>query len=195
MGKVMTTFRRAEVREQGPDPAPRRLDRAFGGVAEQRFELSEDLFNRVEIGRIRRQEAQRGPRSLKGPAHSRALVAAEIVHNDDIARGEGREQALLHIGQEPQAVDRAIEDTGGNNAVVAQGGHERQGLPVAIRPRSDQPLAAGAAAVAPGHIGLGPRLINEHEPTGIKPALSTLPAGAVLGDLRPLLLGGRETFF
>ena len=66
MGKVMTTFRRAEVREQGPDPAPRRLDRAFGGVAEQRFELSEDLFNRVEIGRIRRQEAQRGPRSLKG---------------------------------------------------------------------------------------------------------------------------------
>ena len=195
MGKVMATFLRAEVMEQGPDPAPRRLDRAFGRVAEQRFELSEDLFKRVEIGRIRWQKAQRGPGSLNGLPHSRALVAAEIVQDDDVARGEGRQQALLHIGEEPQAVDRAIEDTGSNNAVVAQGGHERQGLPVAIRPRSDQPLAARATAVATGHIGLGPRLINEHKPAGIKPALSTLPAGAVPGDLRPLLLGGRKAFF
>ena len=195
MGKVLATFLRAEVMEQGPDPAPRRLDGPFGRVAEQRFELGEDLFNRVEIGGIRRQEAQRSPGSLKGPPHSRAFVTAEIVHNDDVARGEGREQALLHIGEEAGAVDRAIEDTGGNNAVVAQGGHESQGLPVALRPRGNQALAARAAAVEPGHIGLGPRLINEHEPTGIEPALRTLPAGALLGDIGPLLLGGHETFF
>ena len=122
-------------------------------------------------------------------------MATEIVHNDDIARGEGRQQTVLHIGQEPQAIDRAIEDTGGGNPVVAQGRYERQGLPMALRPCGNQPLAARAAPVVPGHIGLGPRLINEHEPAGIKPALSTLPAGAVLGDLRPLLLGGRKAFF
>ena len=195
MGKVMTTFLRAEVMEQGPNPAPRRLDAAFGRVAEQRFELSEDLFNRVKIGGIRWQEAQRGPGSLNGLPHSHALVAAEIVQDDDVAGSQGGEETLFHIGEEAGAVDRAIEDTGGHKAVVAQGGHERQGLPVAIRPRSDQPLAAGAAAVVPGHIGLGPRLINEHEPTGIKPALSALPAGALPGDIRPLLLGGRQTFF
>ena len=91
MGKVMATFLRAEVMEQGPDPAPGCLNTAFGRVAEQSFEFSEDLFNRVEIGRIGRQKAQRGPDSLNGPAHSRAFVATEIVHNDDIARGEGRE--------------------------------------------------------------------------------------------------------
>ena len=67
MGKVMATFLRAEVMEQGPDPAPRRLDAAFGRVAEQSFELSEDLLNRVEIGGIRRQEAQRGPRLPQWP--------------------------------------------------------------------------------------------------------------------------------
>ena len=190
MSEVPTAFVGREVVKEGPDPAPGRLDRAFGRVAEQRFELGEDLFNRVEIGGIRGQEAQRSSRSLNGPAHSHALVAAEIVQDDDIARGEGREQALLHIGQETQAVDRAIEDTGGSNAVVAQGGHERQGLPVALRPRGDQALAARAATVVPGHIGLGPRLINEHEPVGIKPALRPLPAGALSGDIGPLLLGG-----
>lgn len=195
MGKVMATFLRAEVMEQGPDPAPGCLDAAFGRVAQQRFELGEDLFNRVEIGGIRGQEAQRSSGSLNGLPHSRAFVAAEIVQDDDVARGEGREQALLHIGEEAGAVDRAIEDTGSNNPVVAQGGHERQGLPMAIRPRGNQALAARAAAVVPGHIGLGPRLINEHEPAGIKPALSTLPAGALPGDIRPLLLGGHETFF
>lgn len=102
---------------------------------------------------------------------------------------------MLHIGQEPQAGDRAVEDTGGNKAVVAQGSHERQGLPVALRPRGDQPLAAWAAAMAAGHIGLGPRLINEHESAGIKLALRALPAGALPRDIRPFLLGGRKAFF
>ena len=195
MGEVTTAFVGLEAVKEGPDPAPRRLDAAFGRVAEQSFELSEDLFNRVEIGRIRRQEAQRGPGSLKGPPHSQALVAAEIVQDDDVAGSQGGEETLFHIGEEAGAVDRAIEDTGGNNAVAPEGGHESQGLPMAIRPRGDQPLATWAAAVAPGHIGLGPRLINEHEAAGIKPALSTLPTGAPPRDIGPLLLGGRQTFF
>ena len=118
MGEVPTAFVGREAVKEDPDPAPGCFNAAFGGVAQEGFELGEDLFNRVEIGGIRRQEAQRSPGSLKGPPHSRAFVTAEIVHNDDIARGEGREQALLHIGQEPQAGDRAVEDTGGGNPVV-----------------------------------------------------------------------------
>lgn len=195
MGEVAPAFVGREAVKEDPDPAPRRLNTAFGRVAQEGFELGEELFNRVEIGRIRRQKAQRGPGSLKGPPYSRALVAAEIVQDDDIARGEGRQQAVLHIGEEAGAIDRAIEDTGSSNPVVAQGSHERQGLPMALRPRGDQALAARAAAVVSGHIGLGPRLINEHEPAGIKPALHTLPTGAPPRDIGPLLLGGHETFF
>ena len=66
---------------------------------------------------------------------SPARVAAESVQDDDIAGSESREQAVFHIGQEAGAVERAVEDTGGGNTVVAEGGHERQGLPVALRPR------------------------------------------------------------
>ena len=195
MGKVMATFLRSEAIEQGPDPSPRRLDRAFGRLAQEGFELGEDLFNRVEIGRIGRQEAEGGPGPFNGQPHSWAFVAAEIVQDDDVASSQGREETLFHIGEEAGAVDRALEDTGGSNAVATEGGHESQRLPVAIRPRGDQPLAARAAAVAAGHIGLGPRLINEHEPVGIKPALRALPTGATPRDIGPLLLGGRETFF
>ena len=46
-----------------------------------------------------------------------------------------------------------------------------------------------------GHVRLGPGLIQEHEPARIKLALRALPPAAVLRDVRPILLGGRQAFF
>ena len=57
MGEVMSTFLRPEAVEEDSDAAPRRLDRAFGRVAEQGFELGKDLLNRIEIGGVRGEEA------------------------------------------------------------------------------------------------------------------------------------------
>ena len=57
MGEVPPAFVGREAVKEDPDPAPGCLNTAFGRVAEQRFEFSEDLFNRVEIGGIRGQEA------------------------------------------------------------------------------------------------------------------------------------------
>ena len=195
MGEVMAAFLRSEAIKEGSDPSPCRLDRAFSRVAEAGFELGEDLFNRVEIGRIGGQEAQRGARPLNGGSHGGALVAAEIVQDDDIAGSQRGEEALFHIGEEAGAVDRALEDTGGGQAVAPEGRHEGQGLPMPIGPRGGQPLATRATAVAAGHISLGPRLINKYEPVGIKLALRALPAGSAPRDVRARLLGGRETFF
>ena len=186
----MAAFFRSEAVEEGANPAPRRLDGAFRRVAQEGFELGEDLFNRVEIGRIGRQEAQRGARLLNGGPHGGTLVAAEIVQDDDIADRQSGEEALFHIGEEAGAVDRAIEDTRGGKAVTPEGRHEGQGLPMTIGARGGQPLAAWAAAVAAGHIGLGPRLINEHQPVGIKLALGALPTSPTPRDVRALLLGG-----
>ena len=50
MGEVVAAFLRPEAVQQSPDPSPGRLNGAFGRVAEQGFELGEDLFNRVEVG-------------------------------------------------------------------------------------------------------------------------------------------------
>ncbi len=156
----MAAFFRSEAIEEGADSAPRRLDGAFSRLAESGFELGEALFNRVKIGRIGGQEAQRGARPLDGCPPGGPLVAAEIVQDDDIAGSQSGEEALFHIGEEAGAIDRAIADTGGGQAVAPEGSPEGQGLPMTIGPRGGQPRAAGAAAVAARHSGLGPRLIK-----------------------------------
>ena len=195
MGKVVAAFGRAEAVQQRPEPPPGRLNGAFGRVAEQSFELSEDLFDRVEIRGVGGQEAEGSPHPLKGRPHGGPLVAAQIVHNDDIARGERRQQTLFDIGQEAGAVDRAIKDTRSGQPVVAQRRHEGQRLPVAVGPGRSQPLAPGAAAMATGHVGLGPGLIQEHEATWIQLALPALPPAAAARDVRPVLLGSHQAFF
>lgn len=37
---------------------------------------------------------------------------AEIVHDEDVARSEGRHQELAAVGQRAPAVDWTVEDTG-----------------------------------------------------------------------------------
>ena len=137
MGEVVAAFLRFEGVEQRPDPPPRRLNGACGRVAEQGFKLGEDLFNRVEIGGVRRQEAERSAHPLNGGAYGGTLMAAQIVHNNDIAGGERWQQTLFDIGQEAGPVERAIEDTRRGNTVVAQRRHAGQRVPVpmgAVRP-------------------------------------------------------------
>jgi hypothetical protein len=41
-----------------------------------------------------------------------ALVAAEVVHDDNIARREDREENLLDISAEVHAIDRSVDDAG-----------------------------------------------------------------------------------
>jgi hypothetical protein len=43
---------------------------------------------------------------------TRALVAPEIVHHDKVAPDQRRDEDLIDIGLEPDAVDRAVEDHG-----------------------------------------------------------------------------------
>ena len=78
---------------------------------------------------------------------------------------------------------------------MAQRRHEGQRLPVPVGAGRAQPLAPGAAAMATGHVGLGPGLVQEDEPPRIKLALRALPLLAALHDVRPLLLGGHQAFF
>ena len=195
MGEVVAAFLRFEAVQQRPDPPPRRLNGAFGRVAEQGFALGEDLFNRVKVRGVGWQEAQRGPHPLKGGPPGGTLVAAQIIHNEDIARRERWQQTLFDRGQEAGTIDRAIEDTRRGQAVVAERRHEGQRVPVPLGPGRAQPLAPGAAAMTAGHVRLGPGLIEEHEPARIQLALRALPLPAALRDVRPILLGGRQAFF
>lgn len=181
--------------EKSSDTPPCCLDGSFGGFSQQGFEFGEDLLDRIEVGAIGRQEQQPRACRTNGLAHSLALVAAKIVHDDDIARLERRDQELLDIGQEASAVDRTIEHRRRVDPVVPKRREEGQCFPVAVRHLGPQPLAAPAAAMGAGHIRLGPSFIDEDEAPGIEPALIPLPARPSAGNVTAILLAGQHAFF
>ena len=124
-----------------------------------------------------------------------ALVAAEIVHDDDVAWLEGWHQDLGDVGQEAVGIDRAIEEAWRGDAVAAQSGDEGHGVPVSVRRLADQALAAPAATVGGGHVGLGPGLVDEDQAVRGDLVLVAPPALAPARHVGPILLGGAQAFF
>ncbi len=59
-------------------------------------------------------------------------MAAEIVHDHNVAWAEAWHQNLLDIGEEAFAVDRNIEDARRCHLADPQGGEEGQGLPMTV---------------------------------------------------------------
>jgi hypothetical protein len=68
-------------------------------------------------------------------------VGAEIVEDHSVARLEGRREELLDIGAEAFAVNGAVEQAGGVDAVIAKSGKESRGLPLAMRNLVDEALS------------------------------------------------------
>jgi len=165
------------------------------GLSEQRFQLGEHLLDGIEIGTIRRQEEKVRADRTNGPAHGVALVAAEIVHDDDVAGLERRHQELLDIGFEAFAVDGSIKDARRVDPVVPQGGKECERLPMPVWRLSAQALPSRCPAVSADHVGLGPGLINEDEAGGINLSLMPFPACPSARDVGPVLLAGQQRFF
>jgi len=106
--------------EQSADLAPCVFSGSGIGFAQQGFELGEDLLDWVEIGRIAGQEEQLGAGGTDQAADGLALMAAEIVHDHDIAVAQGRHEELLYISAKAGAVDRAVDDARRRDPVAAQ---------------------------------------------------------------------------
>lgn len=122
-------------------------------------------------------------------------MAAQVVHDDDIAGRQCGHEELLDVFEEARAVDRLIQHTGGIDPVAAQSREERHRFPVTIRHFGVKPLTLGCPAAQGGHVGFGPCFINEHEAAGINPPLILLPLLAPPGHLGPELFGGQHAFF
>ena len=122
-------------------------------------------------------------------------MAAKVVEDDNVARFERRDQELFDVSEEASAVDRTVEDGGGVDPVMAERGEEGQRLPMTMWNFGAQPLAPATAAMSARHVGLGPGLVDEDEPPGIKPPLITLPACPPTRHVAPVLLGRQHAFF
>lgn len=94
-------------------------------------------------------------------------MAAEIVHDDDVAGLKRRYQDLLDVGPEDVAIDGAVDDQRGGETAGAQCCDERRCFPVTVRHRRDQALTARGAPVAASQVGGRPGLIDEDQPVRI----------------------------
>ena len=113
--------------------APGFVGGPFGGDAHPVLDLREGLLDWIEIRRVGRQEPEPGSGSIDCAADSLRLVAAKIIHDDDVARLQGGYKLALHISQEAGTVDRSIEDIRGGKPIQAQGPEESHRTPASMR--------------------------------------------------------------
>ena len=78
---------------------------------------------------------------------------------------------------------------------MAQRGDERKGFPVAVRDFLDEPLALRRPTVAAGHRRGNAGFIEENQPFRIEPRLPLLQRYTGCRNIRPVLLGGVQSFF
>ena len=175
--------------------APGVFDGSLLGVAHPMLDLGEGLLDRVEIGRVGRQEPEPCAGGPDGMTDGCGFMAAQIVHDHDVAGLQGRQQLLLDIGAEAFTVDRAIEDAWRGELVAAQRAQEGQGSPMAVRGEAAQALSPWSPAAKRGHVGLDPRLVDEDQTRRIEATLPRPPALAATSDVGPGLLKSEQRFF
>ena len=164
-------------------------------LRKQVLELGEDLLDGVQVGRVFGQEEQLGAGRADGPTHGPPLWLPRLSMTTMSPGLKRRDEDLLDIELERLAVDRAIEDPWGVDAVVPQRRHEGHGLPVAVRDLGLQPQAARRPAAQRRHVGLGPGLVDEDQAGGIDAALIGLPLRPPTRDVGALPFAGDDGFF
>lgn len=168
---------------------------SFGGFSHEMLELGKDLLDGVQVRAVGWQEQEPCADVADCATDGGSFVAAQVVHDHNIASRERWDEALLDIIEEAIAIDRLIQHTGRVDPVTAQGGEEGHGFPVAVRGLGVKPLTLGCPAPQGSHVGLCPGFVNEDEPRWIKPPLIFLPLRAPSCDLGPKLFGGQYAFF
>jgi hypothetical protein len=168
---------------------------AFGGLAQGVFELGEEHLDRIEVGRVLGQEEELGTSGPERLTDGAAAMGSEIIHNDDVAWSQRRDEDLVDVLAEGLAIDRAIDEPRRLDAIMPQGSEEGHGRPAPMGHLRREALTAWAPATQRRHIGLGPGLVDEDEASGIDPILVGLPLLASPCDVGTIALAGDQRLF
>ena len=122
-------------------------------------------------------------------------MAAEIVHDDDVAVLKDWRELLLDIGAKADAVDRAVEDTRRDKPILAQRAEESERAPAAVQREAAQALALRSPAAQRRHVGLDPGLVDENQTSRIETGLPRSPASPPASDVGAPLLKREQRFF
>ena len=190
MAEIGGAFFRWESAKEFADLSPGGLDGSLICLSDKGFEFCEHHFDRVEVRTVGREEEEVGPGLANGSAGGLPFVTAEIVENDHVAWSQSWHQRLLDPGREGCAIDRTIQNEGGDDAVMAQPRQEGQGLPMPMRNLGEKRRPTRTPSSQSRHIGFHPCLIEKNQARQVKLSLVGLPAVAQPCHLRPILLLG-----
>ena len=109
-------------------------------------------------------------------------------------RGKGRLTAA-DVDEVLKEIRTALLEADVNVALEPQCSDERQRLPVTVWHAGDQPLAARAAAIVTDHFRRDRGLVNEHQARCLERRLLSFQRSARSRNIRPILLGGVQSFF
>jgi hypothetical protein len=109
----------------------------------------------LRFWRVGGQEQELGFGHADGGANGAALMTSEVVHDDNVAWREDREENLLDISAEACAIDRSVDDAGRGQLVATQRRQKREGPPSAEGRFGDE-ARAGASAMDARHVGFRP---------------------------------------
>lgn len=107
--------------------------RALGCPAEAGLQLGESVLDQIELGAVGREVEQNCSSRLDCSPDTRALMAAEIVHDGDVVGPQFRHQNLIEVGLEGNTVNQPIEHHRRYHAAVAQPDDEGGGLLMSMR--------------------------------------------------------------
>ena len=174
---------------------PEGIAAAMRSFFQERFEFGEEVFNGIQVGRVRRQIPQACACGGDGLLHARHFVAGQVIRNNDVTRLQRRAEQCLHIHEERFAVPRAVQDHRRGDGIHAQACDKGGGVPVSVRHRSEAARPFGGPASGAGHLRADPRFIQEDQRRHIKRGLVGLPLGSCRLHVVAFLLAGAQRFF
>lgn len=195
MTDVVQALARGEAIEQVPDALPEGLPGPLACLSEPFLELCEGHFNWVKIRAVWWKEEQGCAALLDQGFDPFALVAGEVIQNDDIAGSERRGQDLGDVLSEDLPVHRLADDKRRNHSLACQAGKKGRGTAMPGRGMTDDPLALGGAAIAPGQVGGRGGFIKEDQTMRCQFRLAFTPQAPSLSHIRAMLFSGVNGFF
>lgn len=176
------------------DSGPESIKGSFGGFTQEGFDFGEDLFNGVEVGRIRRQIKDFCTFVLDHLPDTGNLVAAQVVADDDITWLECRAELGFHINQESCAIHGRIQTPRRKQTVKMQSGNESHGF-VTAGSMVIASLSHRTAAILPRHVRACSRFIEKDQASGIAGLLPVSPNEPCRRHVSTLLFAGLQCFF
>lgn len=195
MPHEIPAFLRREELQRDRDELDDLVEAAWSRRAQEGFQLRKRELDGIEVGAVRRQESDEGPRLFNRGLHGRLFMDGQVVEHHDVAGSQRGHEHLFDVGEEGGIVDRAVEDRRRLQAVPPQRGDHGVRLPVSAGRVIAESQAAWAAAVAPQQIGRDAGFVEKDEVPGIAQRLRLLPVAASRGDVRTALFVGVYGFF